>query len=767
MKIKKKTFPGLAGAGLCTCLALGLLASCNPKTEEKPIPDFTQFVDPYIGTGDHGHVFVGANVPFGAVQLGPSNITQGWDWCSGYHISDSTIMGFAHLHLSGTGIGDLGDVVFMPVTGEPVLTRGVHGDQASGLYSLFRRETETVKAGYYAVHLDRYDVDVELTATKRVGFHKYTYQPASAADPKIVIDLAAGIGWDSPAEGHLVQENDSVISGYRYSKGWANNQRVYFTAVFSEPVTAFSVYDTTAVQEGNSITTRRAYGVARFAAADKAKEVYAKVAVSPVSVEGAKANMAAELPGWDFEQTVAAAGKAWNEELSKVKVASDDPAVMRTFYTALYHTMIAPSVFSDVDGSYWGTDKVARPNEGFQNYTTFSLWDTYRAAHPLMTIIHPEKMPDIINTMLNIYKQQGKLPVWHLMANETDCMVGNPGIPVVADAYLKGFGGFDKDLAFEAMKTSALLDERGLNYYKELGYVPFDKENESVAKGMEYALADWALAQVAKERGATEDYDYFLKRSNSFTRYFDKSINFVRGIDSKGNFRPEPLDPFKSVHRVNDYTEGNAWQYTWLVPQNVKGLVDLFGSEEKFVEKLDSLFIVEGDMGDDASPDISGLIGQYAHGNEPSHHVLYMYSYVGQPWKTADLVRRTMTTLYHDAPAGLCGNEDVGQMSAWYVLSALGFYQVAPAGGVYVFGSPLVNEATINVGSGKTFTVKANNNSKENIYIQGVTLNGQPYAKSYIEFSTITAGGELVFEMGNTPSATFGVAPEDRPQTVQ
>lgn len=767
MKLKKKMLAGLTGLSLCLGLTLGVFSSCKQNVEEKVTADFTQYVDPYIGTGDHGHVFVGANVPFGAVQLGPSSITQGWDWCSGYHISDSTIMGFAHLHLSGTGIGDLGDVVFMPVTGEPVLKRGVHGDQTTGLYSLFRRETEKVKVGYYAVHLDRYDVDVELTATKRVGFHKYTYQPSSAADPKIVIDLAAGIGWDSPMEGHLVQENDSVISGYRYSKGWANDQRVYFTAVFSEPITAFSVSDTTAVQEGNSITARRAYGVARFAPADQAKEIYAKVAISPVSIAGAKNNMAAELPGWDFEQTIADAGKAWNEELSKVQITANDPAVMRTFYTALYHTMTAPSVFSDTDGSYWGTDKVARGNEGFQNYTTFSLWDTYRAAHPLMTIIHPEKMPDIINTMLNIYKQQGKLPVWHLMANETDCMVGNPGIPVVADAYLKGFGGFDKDLAFEAMKTSALLDDRGLNFYKELGYVPFDKENESVAKGMEYALADWALAQVAKERGATDDYNYFLNRSNSFTYYFDKSINFVRGIDSKGNFRPEPLDPFKSVHRVNDYTEGNAWQYTWLVPQNVQGLVDLFGGEEKFIEKLDSLFIVEGDMGDEASPDISGLIGQYAHGNEPSHHVLYMYSYVGQPWKTAAFVRETMTTLYHDAPAGLCGNEDVGQMSAWYILSALGFYQVAPAGGVYVFGSPLVNEAAIHVGSGKIFNVKANNNSNENIYIQTVKLNGQPYDKSYIDFATIQAGGELVFEMGNTPSETFGVAPESRPQTIQ
>jgi len=768
MNLKKSFFANILSVGVCCGLAATMLTSCTDgASSNDKMLNLTQYVDPYIGTGDHGHVFLGANVPFGAVQLGPSNITQGWDWCSGYHISDSTIMGFAHLHLSGTGIGDLGDIVLLPITGNPTFRRGVHGDESSGLYSLFRRETESVKPGYYAVHLDRYNVDVELTATKRVGFHKYTYNAESAADPKMVIDLEAGIGWDAPVEGFITQENDSVISGYRYSRGWASDQRVYFTAVFSEPITTFSTITSNEVQEGTTLTTRRAYGQAQFAPADGSKEVLVKVAVSPVSIENAKLNMAEELPGWNFEQVVVDADKAWNVELNKIKASSKEKSVMRIFYTALYHTMIAPSVFADVNGDYRGADGKSHSKDGFVNYTTFSLWDTYRAAHPLMTIIHPEKMPDIINTMLHIYKQQGKLPVWHLVGNETDCMVGNPGIPVVADAYLKGFSGFDKDLAYEAMKNSAMLDERGLNYYKEYGYVPFDKENESVAVGMEYALADWALAQVAKKRNATEDYEYFLNRSNSFTHYFDHSINFMRGIDSKGNFRPEPLDPFKSVHRENDYTEGNAWQYTWLVPQNVGGLVDLFGSEAAFVEKLDSLFIVQGDLGEDASPDISGLIGQYAHGNEPSHHVIYLYPYVGQPWKTADKARETMTTLYEDTPAGICGNEDVGQMSAWYILSALGFYQVAPAGGVYVFGSPLLDEAVINVGNNKTFSIKTNNNSLANKYIQSVALNGKPHTKSYIEFKDIVAGGELIFEMGSTPSPTFGVDPQDRPQTIQ
>lgn len=737
--------------------------TCCKTNSKKDVHNLTQYVDPYIGTDDHGHVFLGANIPFGLVQLGPTNISSGWDWCSGYHFSDSTILGFAHMHLSGVGTGDLGDIVVMPVTGDVTFRKGEHGDPSSGMYSLFRRDTEKVKAGYYAVHLDRYDVDVELTTTGRVGFHKYTFQNASVSDPRVVFNLEAGIDWDSPVEGYITQENDTIISGYRYSTGWAKDQRVYFTAVFSEPVTRFTVSDSISAKEGISLTARKVYGQAYFASGQQKKDLYVKVAISPVSIEGAKKNMHAELPGWDFDKVVADADQAWNKELNKIKIESSDPAVMRSFYTALYHTMVAPSLFCDVDGCYFGSDKQIHSNKGFVNYTTFSLWDTYRTLHPLMTLIHPEKIPDIINTMLHIFNEQGKLPVWHLVGNETNAMVGNPAIPVVADACLKGFTEFDKDLAYQAMKTSAMLDERGLKEYKELGYLPYDKMRESVAKGMEYALADWALAQVAKERGEEDDYAYFLKRSESFEHYFDKSIGFVRGLDSKGNFRKEPLNPFLSAHQANDYTEGNAWQYTWLVPHNIKGLIQLFGSEEKFIQKLDSLFIAEGYMGAHASIDISGLIGQYAHGNEPSHHIPYMYSYVGQPWKTAEKVREVMTTLYADTPAGLCGNEDVGQMSAWYIMSALGFYQVAPAGGTYVFGSPLIDKAIIDVGNGKTFTVTANNNSQENIYIQHVTLNNEVYSKSYINFADIAEGGEIVFEMGNTPSETFGVNSSDRP----
>ncbi|MDR0824328.1 MAG: GH92 family glycosyl hydrolase, partial [Prevotella sp.] len=747
--LNKMTKAAFAGLVLC-----GLLSSCGGVKQQTEVANLTQYVDPYIGTGDHGHVFVGANVPFGLVQLGPTNYSHGWDWCSGYHISDSTIIGFGHMHLNGTGIGDLGDISLMPATGNVTLRKGNLKDATSGTYSLFRRETEKVKAGYYAVHLDRFNIDVELTATKRVGFHKYTFPQSDSS--KVIIDLKSGIGWDAPVEGYLVQENDTVVSGYRYSKGWANDQRVFFTAVFSKPMKQFIVSDTTAVKEGNTITARRAYGQVLFDTQDK-ENVFVKVALSPVSIENAKLNMQAELSGWDFEQTIKNADTAWNEELSKVLVETGDAAAKRVFYTALYHTMIAPSEFCDVNNDYRGADAQMHQKGAFKNYTTFSLWDTYRAAHPLMSIIHSEKMNDIVNTMLTIYQQQGKLPVWHLMGCETDCMVGNPGASVVADAILKGYDGFDKELAFEALKTSAMLDERGLNYLKEYGYIPYDKEPEGLAKCMEYAIADWSIAQVAQKMGKTEDYEYFLKRSKSYAHYFDKSTGFMKGLSSTGQFRT-PFNPFESVHRDNDYTEGNAWQYTWLVPHDIQGLVDLFGSKERFVQKLDSLFIVEGSLGEHASPDISGLIGQYAHGNEPSHHIIYMYPYVGQPWKAADKVREVLSVMYHDQPAGLSGNEDVGQMSAWYVLSALGFYQVEPAGGKYIFGSPIINEAVIKVKDGKTFKITAKNNSAANKYIQSIKLNGKDYDKYYINFSDIINGGELEFVMGDKPSDTWGTS---------
>ncbi len=733
------------------CTLLFAVVSCNIENKEEvsTIDDFTQYVDPYIGTGDHGHVFLGANVPRGFVQLGPTQPTQGWDWCSGYHYSDSIIAGFGHLHLSGTGIGDLGDITFIPTTDNTRLHKFTHAN-------------EVVKPGYYAVKLPDAKITVELTATERCGYHKYTFPKTNQS--KIVIDLKRGIGWDAPVEGYLIQENDTVVSGYRYSKGWARFQQVYFTAVFSKPIKGFRVSkDDKTYKATESITDQTAFAEISFDTTDD-EPLYAKVGLSPVSIENARTNIAHELniPGLDFDKTIAYAQNAWNDELSRIAIKTTAEKDKRVFYTALYHLLFAPSYFCDVNGDYRGSDGEIYREAPFTNYTTLSLWDTYRAAHPLSTIIFPEVMEDYAETFLHIFEEQGKLPVWHLMGNETNCMVGNPGIPVLADMLLKGYD-MDEEKAFNAMKTSALLDERSLGLLKEYGYIPYDKEptNETVAKGLEYALADWSIAQVAKKLGKTEDYDFFLKRSKSYANYFDKSTNFMRALSSDRKFKT-PFDPFNAAHRVNDYTEGNAWQYVWLVPHDVYGLVNLFGSEEAFADKLDSLFVVSGDMGAQASPDVSGLIGQYAHGNEPSHHILYLYPYVGQQWKTAEKVRQVLKELYFDAPAGLSGNEDVGQMSAWYILSALGFYQVAPAGGEYVFGSPLFDEAVVEVGEGKTFKITTVNNSDKNIYIQSVKLNGNPYTKSFINFSTIMAGGTIEFTMGSTPSS-FGVNMMDRP----
>lgn len=695
--------------------------------------DYTQYVNPFIGTGGHGHVFLGANVPFGNIQAGPTQKKQGWDWCSGYHYSDSTVIGFGQMHLSGTGIGDLGDVSLLPMT------------NPSQREVKFSHRAEYVRPGYYSVMLAS-GIRVELTATQRVAFHRYSF-PADATKGYIALNLAQGIGWDKMTSCKFKQESDKTITGFRMSEGWAKDQRVYFVAEFSEPVKL----------EENERDT-----IGIFSVASTNQPLLVKVGISAVSVENARENLQQELPGWNFASVVSKANADWNRELSKIAIKTQDERAKRIFYTALYHTMIAPSVFSDVNGEYRGADGKTHKGD-FTDYTTFSLWDTYRAAFPLMTLIQPEMQRDLAETMLHIFKQQGKLPVWHLMGNETDCMVGNPGIPVLVDIALKGFN-VDKKAVFEAVKASAMRDERGMGLLKKYGYIPcdLDPEKETVAKGLEYALADACIAKLAKQLGKTEDYKYFYKRSQSYRDfYFDKQTKFMRGVTSDRKFR-EPFDPFSTVHRQDDYTEGNAWQYVWLVPHDVHGLVAAFGGEKPFVSKLDSLFIVNGDMGADASPDITGLIGQYAHGNEPSHHILYMYNYVGQPWKGADKIRYVLANLYHDDFDGLSGNEDVGQMSAWYILSSVGFYQVDPAGGRYVFGSPLFDEATLNVGNGKTFRVVAHNNSSENKYIQSAKLNGKPYTRSYIDFKDIVRGGTLEFVMGNKPSQ-FGVKPSDRP----
>lgn len=741
--------------------AITALVVLSCSTPNVAIDDPVSYVDPYIGTDYHGHVFLGANVPFGAVQLGPTNFTQGWDWCSGYHYSDSLLIGFSHLHLSGTGIGDLGDVLVMPFTGELKTSRGTVENYKAGFGSKYSHDQETAEAGYYSVQILDYDIKAELTASERVGLHRYTFPKSDNAH--IAIDLGHGIGWDAPVETSIGQVDETTIVGYRYSKGWANDQRVWFAMQLSKPLSELQVYD------GDDLVGASGKGNALVAllnfSTDENDVLTIKVGISPVSAENALANIQAEVPHWDFDQVVADAKSAWNKELGKIAITPQSEAQARTFYTALYHALIAPVLFNDANGDYCGTDKKVYENAPFDNYSIFSLWDTYRAAHPLFTIIQPERVTDLVQSMLAINEQQGKLPIWHLMGCETNTMVGYHAVPVIVDAIFKGIDGIDKEKAYEAVKRAAMLDEEGVGYLKEMGYIPGDKEIEAVAKSLEYAIDDWCIAQLAKSMGKEEDYNYFLERSKVYKKYFDPDVQFMRGLMADGSWRT-PFNPIASDHRGDDYCEGNAWQYTWLVSQDPEGLIALFGDEKSFTTKLDSLFTISSEQVEGASSDISGLIGQYAHGNEPGHHTPYLYAFAGQQWKTSEKVRQIMDEFYTDQPDGLCGNEDCGQMSAWYILSALGFYPVNPANGVYVFGSPEVKEATLNLDNGNIFKVVAKNNSPENIYIQSVKLNGADYGKSYILHKDILAGGELEFIMGATPNEAFGKELDSRPVSV-
>ena len=707
-----------------------ILAACTPKTTES----LTQYVNPRIGSGGHGHVFVGASVPFGMVQLGPTSIPQEWDWTSGYHASDSTVIGFSHTHLEGTGIGDLFDVTLMPVIGEVTYARGNYDGPQTGLWSYADRSKEVARPSYYSVPLTRWGITAELTATARVGMHRYTF-PA-ARDAAIVIDLENGGCWDSATDTGFELVGDRAIQGRRRSTGWANDQHVYFYAEFSEPFTAVFPNDR--------------YARLGFGDLAEGKQILVKVALSPVSVEGARAAMTAELPGWDFEATCRAADAAWNKELSRIRISGEDPTARTIFYTALYHTMIHPAVFNDIDGKYRGADGQVHQGD-FTNYTIFSLWDTYRAAMPLMNIIHPDRADDMVRTMVRIYDEQGKLPVWHLWGCETDCMVGNPGAIAVADAIVKGYDGFDKEHAYEALKNTVMLDERGQDLRKQYGYIPSDLYNESIGNDMEYAIADAAVAHAAAYLGKTEDAAFFTERSHSYRHYMDPETLNARGRFADGTWRT-PFNPFVSNHREQDYVEGNAWQYTWLAPQDFDGLADFYGGREQLVARLDTLFAQDSRIeGENASPDISGLIGQYVHGNEPSHHIIYFYSMAGEPAKTADRVREVYDTMYFADENGLAGNEDEGQMSAWYVLSSLGFYQVEPASTQFWFGLPRFKEADVKVAGG-TFSIRCEGEGR---YIQDVTLNGAPYDKGYLEFADITAGGTLVYHMGDKPAVWY------------
>lgn len=719
-------------------IAAVLLAGCSVQEQIR----FTDYVDTHIGAGGHGHVFVGANVPFGFVQLGPTSIPETWDWTSGYHISDSTVIGFSHTHLEGTGIGDLFDVTVMPVIGEVEYSRG-----GEGLWSYADRSREISKPGYYSVPLIKNGIKAEMTATARVGFHKYTFPATDSA--AIVFDLENGGCWDKATSTHIEAIGDKALKGYRYSTGWAKNQKIFFYAEFSKPFKSFRTIDSLMDNSVNEL-----YGRADFGNINEGETVLLKVALSPVSEENALMNMNAELAGWDFEKTVKDADEAWNKELSKIRIETADSEARKIFYTAMYHSMIHPAVFNDINGDYRGSNDSTYRHEGFTNYTIFSLWDTYRAAMPLASIIHTEKMNDFVNTMLHIYDQQGKLPVWHLMANETDCMVGNPGAIVVADAIVKGFDGFDKERAFAALKNSLMLDERGQDLRKKYGYIPSDIYNESIANDMEYAIADAATANAAEYLGKGEEADFFRQRSLSYKNYMDKETLLARGKFADGSWRT-PFNPVESSHRENDYCEGNAWQYTWLAPHDFNGLKEFYGNEEKLIERLDSLFTTSSKIeGENVSPDISGLIGQYVHGNEPSHHIIYFYTMAGTPWKAAEKVREVLSTMYSTEPDGLSGNEDEGQMSAWYILSSLGFYQVEPASTRFWIGSPIFDSAKIDVG-GRTFDIQTIDNSSKNIYINSVELNGKEYKKAYIDYKDIVRGGKLVFRMGDKPTKWY------------
>ncbi|SEL10681.1 GH92 family glycosyl hydrolase [Parapedobacter koreensis] len=719
-------------------------------------PKLTSFVDPLIGSGDHGHVFVGASVPFGAVQLGPDNFYKGWDWCSGYNYQDSVIRGFAHTHLSGTGIGDLSDILFMPYTGEVKLDKGEETSPGSGYASLFSHQNEVVKPGYYAVKLAN-GVAVELAATERVGFHRYQF-PASE-DARVIIDLKEGIN-DQSTDTYLEQVDDYTLKGYRSSSGWAKTQLIYFAVKSSVPISDFTLYHDTNPVEGKRAKDKAVKGLISLGKSPGV--VQFKVGISPVSADNALANIAAEAPDWNFEKLVQAADDKWNQALSKLTIETKNPVDKRIFYTAMYHTMINPALFNDHNGDYRGTDQQVYEKAPFANYSIFSTWDTYRSAHPLFVLTQPDRVSDMVNAMLAIYDQQGSLPVWHLMGYETGTMVGISSQQIIAEAYLKGIGGFDPERAFSAMKATAMSDLRGQNYLRELKPIPSDvRVARPVAQALELGIGDGSIALMANAMGKANDYAYFEKRARNYRHYFDASVGFLRGKMSDGSWNPN-FDPLKSVRPYgNDFAEGNSWQYLWLVPQDVYGLIDLLGGEASFRAKLDTFFTIPlaGDL-----VDLTGGIGQYAHGNEPSHHITYLYAHAGEQWKTAEKVRYIMNEFYHDKPAGIIGNEDCGAMSAWYIFSAMGFYPVFPASGTYVIGSPAVDKATINLPAGKKFVVTAINNSPENIYVQSIRLNGKDYPHSYLLHSDITKGGTLEMTMGNKPNRQFGSLKANRPR---
>ena len=731
---------------LVPVLALALsLGSCVPNSPTKTANDYTQEVNPFIGTDFTGNTYPGAQAPFGMVQLSPDNGLPGWDRISGYFYPDSTIAGFSHTHLSGTGAGDLYDISFMPVT-MPYLESAEGG---LGIYSKFSHADEKASAGYYQVKLKDYNIDVELTATPRCGVQRYTFPKAESM---VVLNLKKAMNWDFTMDSQIEVVDSCNIRGYRFSEGWARGQKVYFATRFSRPFKNVEIADDEIKLKGEKVGTSK---VARFMFdTEEGDQLTIVTALSGVSVEGAVKNLEAEAPHNDFDKYLAEVKDDWNSQLDAIEIVGGSVDDRANFYTALYHTMIAPTIYSDVDGQYYGPDKKVHQADGWVNYSTFSLWDTFRAAHPLLTYTQPERVNDMVKSFIAFYEQNGRLPVWNFWGSETDMMIGYHAVPVIVDAYLKGIGDFDAEKALEACVATANIDEyRGIGTYKQKGYIPYnvaDKynaENWSLSRTLEYAFDDYCIAEMAKKMGKTALADEFYKRSQNYRNVYNPATGFMQPIDDKGVFQPN----FSPDEYTAHICESNAWHYFWSVQQDVKGLIALTGGQDKFAAKLDSMFTYIP-AGNDELPIFStGMIGQYAHGNEPSHHVIYLYNKVRQPWKAQKYAAQVMHELYFNAPAGLCGNEDCGQMSAWYVFSAMGIYPVDPVSGEYEIGTPLFPETRVNLANGKTFTILAPNVSRENIYIQSVKVNGKPYDKSYITHQQIMDGATVEFEMGNQP----------------
>lgn len=757
----------LSGLALAASKA-GTLAS--GPTPAQSSSGFTKFVDVFIGTGGHGHTYPGATVPFGMVQLSPDTGVGDWDHCSGYHMSDSSIMGFSHTHLSGTGAADLLDILVVPGVGH------VGTDPASleksGPRLPFSHADEQAEPGFYSVFFRESGIKAELTATARAGMHRYTF-PANSAG-HFVVDLAHGTFGAPNADRTRVFSaelrvagNDLLLGGRRVGE-WASGRHVYFAMRFSRP---FASAQLRSGNEKLNPSVREAKGTAlkcvlTFPTAGS-EIIHVKVGLSAVSSENALKNLDAEIPGWGFDAVRRAARDAWDRELSKIVIGTSRADHKKIFYTALYHALLAPTLFSDVDGRYRGMDlEVHTLPAGVNNYTTYSLWDTYRALHPLYTLIQTERLPDMLNTMLRMTEQSpAGVPVWPLYACETGCMIGYHSAPVQAEAYVKGISGVDFKQAYSLWRKRAFFENyRGLIQYRDLGFIPCDQEDEAVSKTLEYAYDDWAMAHLARAAGATEEYRQLLDRSRNYKNVFDSSGQFMRGRLSDGTWA-NPFDPRGMGHskKWRDFTESNSWQATFLNQHDVHEYMKLFGGEKGFVQKLDELFDQSSDLPADAPPDIAGMVGQYAHGNEPGHHVAYLYSYAGAAHKTQARARFLLETMHHNAPDGLAGNEDCGQMSAWYILSALGFYPVDPVSGNYVFGSPLFDRAVIALGNGRRLAIETVGNSETTPYIQSVTWNGRPYSKSWFRHADIIQGGTFVVQMGERPNEHFGTGMEDRP----